>query len=94
MDPIVGNGKYTYKVDETWQRAPEWLEVKDDPLMRQTFVNLVLGETYNDQPAGPVGLQVPGFTDGDAAVYNQNAIFDRRPKSRAQRIVIIPTALN
>jgi PKD repeat protein len=28
---------------------------------------LVLGETYNDQPTGPVGLQVPGFTDADAA---------------------------
>ncbi len=28
---------------------------------------LVLGVTYNDQPAGPVGLQVPGFTDADAA---------------------------
>ncbi|MGE5717306.1 MAG: PKD domain-containing protein [Acidobacteriota bacterium] len=28
---------------------------------------LVLGETYNDQPSGPVGLQVPGFTDADAA---------------------------
>src|SRR5437763_16234050 len=28
MDPIVGNGRYTYKVDENWQRAPQWLEVK------------------------------------------------------------------
>jgi PKD repeat protein len=28
---------------------------------------VVLGETYNDQPGGPVGLQVPGFTDADAA---------------------------
>src|ERR1700675_2508939 len=28
MNPIVGNGRYTYKVDENWQRAPEWLEVK------------------------------------------------------------------
>ncbi len=28
---------------------------------------LVLGVTYNDQPTGPVGLQIPGFTDADAA---------------------------
>lgn len=27
----------------------EWLDVKDDPLMRQTFVNLVLGEDYEDR---------------------------------------------
>lgn len=28
--------------------AREWLEVKDDPLARQTFINLVLGEDYED----------------------------------------------
>lgn len=27
----------------------EWLRVKDDPLMRQTFINLVLGEVYEDR---------------------------------------------
>lgn len=27
----------------------EWLRVKDDPLMRQTFINLVLGEPYEDR---------------------------------------------
>lgn len=27
----------------------EWLRVKDDPLARQTFINLVLGEAYEDQ---------------------------------------------
>ncbi|MDE9437507.1 phage terminase large subunit family protein [Xenorhabdus bovienii] len=27
----------------------EWLRVKDDPLLRQTFINLVLGETYEDR---------------------------------------------
>ena len=26
----------------------EWLDVKNDPLMRQTFINLVLGESYED----------------------------------------------
>lgn len=27
----------------------EWLRVKDDPLMRQTYINLVLGEPYEDR---------------------------------------------
>ena len=27
----------------------EWLRVKDDPLTRQTFINLVLGESYDDK---------------------------------------------
>lgn len=27
----------------------EWIQVKDDPLARQTFINLVLGETYEDR---------------------------------------------
>ncbi len=27
----------------------EWLRVKDDPLMRQTFINTTLGETYEDR---------------------------------------------
>lgn len=26
----------------------EWLRVKDDPLMRQTFINTTLGEPYED----------------------------------------------
>ena len=29
--------------------ATEWLRVKDDPLARQTFINLVLGEDYEDR---------------------------------------------
>ena len=28
MEPIVGSGKYTYRVNEEWQQPPEWLEVK------------------------------------------------------------------
>ena len=28
MEPIVGKGKYTYRVNEEWQQPPEWLEVK------------------------------------------------------------------
>jgi len=28
MDPVVGQGKYTYKVDEAWAQVPEWLELK------------------------------------------------------------------
>ena len=28
MEPIVGSGKYTYRVNEEWQQPPEWLEVR------------------------------------------------------------------
>ena len=28
MDPIVGSGKYTYKVHEDWAHPPEGLEVR------------------------------------------------------------------
>ena len=28
MEPIVGSGKYTYRVNEEWQQPPEWLDVK------------------------------------------------------------------
>src|SRR6266568_2971380 len=28
MDPIVGRGKYTYKVDEAGAQVPQWLELK------------------------------------------------------------------
>lgn len=28
LGPIVGSGKYTYKVHEDWQRLPDWLELK------------------------------------------------------------------
>jgi hypothetical protein len=28
MEPIVGSGKYTYRVNENWQQPPEWLDVK------------------------------------------------------------------
>src|SRR5216684_3578193 len=40
------------------------------------------------------GLNQIVFTDRYAAVYDQNVIFDARPKSLAQRIVIIAAALN
>src|SRR6266702_875118 len=40
------------------------------------------------------GLNQIVFTDRHAAVYDQNVIFDARPKSLAQRIVIIAAALN
>lgn len=41
---------YSLFVNAAWHKlVAEWLEVKDDPLMRQTFVNLVLGETYEDR---------------------------------------------
>ena len=28
MDPIVGSGKYTYKVHEDWARPPEGMDVR------------------------------------------------------------------
>jgi hypothetical protein len=28
LGPIVGSGKYTYKVHEDWQQAPEWLDMR------------------------------------------------------------------
>jgi phage terminase large subunit GpA-like protein len=41
---------YSLFVNAAWHKlVAEWLEVKDDPLMRQTFINLVLGETYEDR---------------------------------------------
>ncbi|KTT24252.1 terminase [Pseudomonas oryzihabitans] len=47
---------YSLFVNAAWPLlVKEWLEVKDDPLQRQTFVNLVLGETYEDR--GELALQ-------------------------------------
>ena len=41
---------YSLFVNAAWPRlVEEWLRVKGDPLGRQTFVNLVLGEVYEDR---------------------------------------------
>lgn len=41
---------YSLHVNASWGKlATEWLEVKSDPLRRQTFINLVLGEPYEDR---------------------------------------------
>lgn len=41
---------YSLFPNACWENlVAEWLEVKDDPLARQTFINLVLGETYEDR---------------------------------------------
>ncbi|WP_175725157.1 phage terminase large subunit family protein [Burkholderia ambifaria] len=41
---------YSLFQNASWPNlVEEWLDVKDDPLMRQTFVNLVLGEDYEDR---------------------------------------------
>jgi phage terminase large subunit GpA-like protein len=41
---------YSLFTNASWRNlVAEWLEVKDDPLMRQTFINLVVGETYEDR---------------------------------------------
>ena len=40
---------YSLFPNAAWhQLVREWIEVKDDPLGRQTFINLVLGEDYED----------------------------------------------
>lgn len=41
---------YSLFPNASWRNlVAEWLKVKDDPLSRQTFINLVLGETYEDR---------------------------------------------
>lgn len=41
---------YSLFVNAGWQHlVAEWLRVKDDPLARRTFYNLVLGEPYEDR---------------------------------------------
>ncbi|MEX0445201.1 phage terminase large subunit family protein [Xenorhabdus sp. SGI246] len=41
---------YSLFPNAAWKNlVAEWLRVKDDPLMRQTFINLVLGEPYEDR---------------------------------------------
>lgn len=41
---------YSLHVNASWAKlAAEWLEVKANPLLRQTFINLVLGLPYEDR---------------------------------------------
>jgi phage terminase large subunit GpA-like protein len=41
---------YSLFVNAAWPKlVAEWLRVKSDPLARQTFINLVLGEPYEDR---------------------------------------------
>jgi phage terminase large subunit GpA-like protein len=41
---------YSLFPNASWKNlVAEWLRVKDDPLARQTFINLVLGEPYEDR---------------------------------------------
>ncbi|WP_434715500.1 phage terminase large subunit family protein [Paraburkholderia sp. A3RO-2L] len=41
---------YSLFPNASWPNlVAEWLRVKDDPLARQTFINLVLGEPYEDR---------------------------------------------
>lgn len=41
---------YSLFPNASWENlVKEWLRVKDDPLLRQTFINLVLGECYEDR---------------------------------------------
>ncbi|MEC5321114.1 phage terminase large subunit family protein [Brenneria populi subsp. brevivirga] len=54
--PFTGNAGfhiwagYSLFPNAAWKYlVAEWLRVKDDPLARQTFINLVLGESYEDR---------------------------------------------
>ena len=41
---------YSLFPNASWENlVAEWLRCKDDPLLRQTFINLVLGEPYEDR---------------------------------------------
>jgi phage terminase large subunit GpA-like protein len=41
---------YSLHVNSSWPKlVQQWLDAKDDPLTRQTFVNLVLGLPYEDR---------------------------------------------
>ncbi|WP_433693231.1 phage terminase large subunit family protein [Paraburkholderia phenoliruptrix] len=41
---------YSLFPNASWRNlVAEWLDVKDDPLERQTFINTTLGETYEDR---------------------------------------------
>ncbi len=44
---------YSQSPNSDWPSlVAEWLRVKDNPLERQTFINLVLGEVYEDRGVG------------------------------------------
>ena len=65
--PKVWLSYFGFNVSDTTAYQASYIDVAPaagDPIQEPL---LVLGETYNDQPSGPVGLQVPGFTDLDAA---------------------------
>ena len=38
MEPIVGTGKYTYRVNEEWQQPTEWLNIPPVPSAAISFV--------------------------------------------------------
>ena len=46
---------YSLDPNASWPNlVSEWIEVKDDPLTRQTFINTVLGEPYEDRGERPL----------------------------------------
>ncbi len=65
--PKVWLAGFGFDVVETTAYQSAYVDVSPTPGDPNQEPLLVLGETYNDQPTGPVGLQVPGFTDADAA---------------------------
>ena len=65
--PKVWLAGFGFDVSDTTAYQSSYIDVFPAAVDPNQEPLLVLGETYNDQPTGPVGLQVPGFTDADAA---------------------------
>ena len=51
MDPIVGRGQYTYKVDENWAQVPEWLELKPAAVSVDSDSRVTAFEEKPERPA-------------------------------------------
>ncbi len=68
--PKVWLAGFGFDVSDTTSYASSYVDVSPSPDDPNQDPLLVLGQTYNDQPNGPVGLQVPGFTDADTASKN------------------------
>ena len=57
MDPIVGSGKYTYKVNEDWAHPPEGLEVRACAVSVDSKDRVYC---FNRNPEHPVAAVVGG----------------------------------
>lgn len=82
---------YSLHANASWAKlAAEWLEVKSDPLRRQTFVNLVLGEPYEDRgdKAMSERMLVARTEVWDAEVPNRVAVITASGDTQDDRVEI------